>query len=246
MSKSSLPVISVITVALNAANTIGATLESVASQQGFHEFVEHIVVDGGSMDNTLEIIRQYPHVRWISEPDRGISDAFNKGMHLAQGQYLLYLNADDTLCDSRVLADVAKFAQTQQWPEWIVGDVNVKDVHGVIKPGRLGYAPSCWSLIFRDRIPHPATFVKRALLVEMNGFDLDFRLAMDYDLWARLCAAGCEVTYFKRPIAVFAEGGMTTTQRQRGRTEAAQIRQRLRNTPFKRLAGTLYDRLKRR
>jgi GT2 family glycosyltransferase len=101
-------------------------------------------------------------------------------------------------------------------------------------------------LIFRSRIPHPATFVKRTVLLKLGGFDLSYRLAMDYDLWARLCAAGYECSYYARLIAIFAQGGLTTTQRQQGNLEAAQIRQRLRNTPLKRVAGTLYDWLKRR
>jgi len=115
------PFFSVITISLNAEATIGPTLQSVAEQRGVDAMVEQWVVDGASQDGTLDIVRQFPHVRYISESDKGISDAFNKGMQLATGEYIIYLNCDDIFCDNRVLADLYQFIMAHDYPILIVG-----------------------------------------------------------------------------------------------------------------------------
>lgn len=86
---------SVVTVALNSESTIGDTLTSVRSQQ-FEDY-EHIIIDGASKDGTLDVVRsnQHSRLRWNSEPDGGLYDAMNKGLHMAQGDYVLFLNSDD-------------------------------------------------------------------------------------------------------------------------------------------------------
>ena len=97
------PLISVITIARNCAGTIEATIQSVLGQTWTP--LEYIIVDGGSTDGTVEIVRRFaPRLaRWVSEPDRGISDALNKGARLAQGDLLLFMNAGDTFVDATAL-----------------------------------------------------------------------------------------------------------------------------------------------
>lgn len=242
---SSPPLISVVTVALNAANTISRTLESVRAQNGVDGLVEHIVVDGCSSDGTLDIIRAAPHVRWISEPDNGISDAFNKGMLLARGEYLLYLNADDYLFDATVLRDVIEFIQTRQHPDWIVGDVVVASGDAtIVAARRFRLPPVRWSLFLRNRICHQAVFLKREVQLQAGGFDTRFRSAMDYDLWYRLCEEGYRPTYFRRLISVFTLGGVSSSQSPSALAEAAAVRARFRNTTLKRLIGRVYDQVK--
>ena len=238
------PMISVITIALNAAKTIGATLESVAIQEECVAQVEHIVVDGGSTDDTLDIVRDYPHVRYISEPDDGIADAFNKGMRLAQGQYLLYMNADDVLHDSTVLRDTLAFIHEHHLPDWVVGNYHVREQDGTIHPSQASFRPSCWSQIFRQRICHQSVFLKREVLLAVGGFDTDMVASMDYELWARLCLRGYHLKYYERPIAIYTEGGFSVRYRQIGDREKKAVQRRLRNTPLKKLAGSIYDRLK--
>jgi glycosyltransferase involved in cell wall biosynthesis len=184
--------LSVVTVSLNAAATIERTLASVALQQ-VHFGVEHICVDGGSTDNTREIIDRWAlrnsRVRRIYEPDKGIFDAMNKGLEAAQGEYVLFLNADDFLvaCNSLALALAGCVHGGTGNPELVVGDA----VMG--RGGRIGL----WR---HRRVPrllgrirglglypvHQAQFSKRILLEAVEGFDARLRLAADinqyYDL----------------------------------------------------------------
>lgn len=237
------PLITVITVCRNAEATIEATLKSVATQVGVNGLVEHLVIDGASQDNTLAIVRRYPAVRWISEPDEGISDAFNKGMHLASGQYLLYLNADDYLVDETVLSDVTAFILANDSPDWIAGDV-VAARDGDITFEQRRYPPSCWSLMLRNRVAHQSVFLKREIQMAVGGFDTRFKTSMDYDLFERLCARGIEPTYFPRIISVFSKHGLTSVTTPELVRETKEVAGRFRNNPLKRLVGHTYDRLR--
>lgn len=235
--------ISVITVCRNAEETIEDTLRSVAEQQNVDGLVEHIVVDGASQDGTLAIVKQFPAIRWISEPDEGISDAFNKGWRMAKGEYVLYLNADDYLYDPLVLADVVNFINKNQHPEWIVGDVLVSE-NGEIRVPPRGYAPSCWSLMFRNRICHQSVFLKRQAFQKVGDFDTHFKLTMDYDLWQRLCSNGYKLTYFPRIISIYSKEGLSSGEPPTFLREHREVVLRFRDTPLKRFVGTAYDRLK--
>lgn len=237
--------ISVITVCRNAEKTVEKTLQSVAMQETVGGLVEHIVVDGASGDDTLEIIKQFPDVRWISEPDEGISDAFNKGLHLADGEYVMYLNADDYLYDEKVLRDVLIFVNNNQKPDWIVGDIAASISGKIIIPPRR-YRPSCWSLMFRCRIGHPTVFLEQQALRAVGGFEERFKLAMDYDLWQRLCAHGYKPVHFPRIISVFSREGLTSSDSPILIQERQEIAGRFRDNPVKRLIGKAYDHLKGR
>ncbi len=242
-SKASDILISVITVCRNAQETIEATLQSVAMQENVQGHVEQVVVDGVSEDDTLEIVKRYPAVRWLSEPDEGISDAFNKGIHLARGEYTLYLNADDYLYDNTVLVDVMNFINSHRVPDWIVGDVAEakNDVYTI--PQRR-YPPSCWSLMLRNRIGHQSVFLKRETLLEVGGFETRFKTAMDYDLFERLCAQGYAPVYFPRVISVFSKEGLTSVSTPALVSETKEIAGRFRDNPLKRLVGHTYDQLR--
>lgn len=235
--------ISVVTVCRNAEATIETTLQSVAMQKNRADLLEHIVVDGASADNTLAIVKRYPGVRWISEPDDGIADAFNKGMHLARGQYVLYLNADDYLYDATVIDDVAAFVQSAAAPAWIVGDVLASRDGEITFPKRR-YPPSCWSLMLRNRINHQSMFLSRQVLLAAGGFEKRFKIAMDYDLFERLCATGIEPTYFPRIVSVFSEHGLSSVVSPALVSETREVAGRFRNNPVKRFIGHVYDQLR--
>ncbi len=169
--------ISIITVCLNAAKTIRKTIESVANQTVLP--FEYIIIDGGSTDGTLEIIKEYgsliTHV--ISEKDAGISDAFNKGIRLASGDLIGILNADDWLEDDtlRLVAENIK-----------EGDV----VHGKVQYWRgekKDYLAEGNHLLLGKEmtIHHPTVFVKKSVYDSLGGFKLDYRYAMDYELLLR-------------------------------------------------------------
>lgn len=237
--------ISVITACRNAGKTIEATLRSVAVQENVAGKVEHIVVDGASQDDTLAVVKQFPAVRWISEPDDGIADAFNKGARLAEGDYVMYLNADDHLYDQTVLHDVLNFIDDNQNPDWVVGDIAASVDGEIIIPPRR-YRPSCWSLMFRCRIGHPTVFLKRQALMETGGFEPRFKMAMDYDLWQRLCANEYRPVHFPRLISVFSHEGITSTESPALLQERQEVASRFRDNPVKSLIGSAYDHLKGR
>jgi glycosyltransferase involved in cell wall biosynthesis len=236
-------IISVITVCRNAEETIETTLRSVAAQENVAGQVEHIVIDGASQDGTLDIVKQFPATRWVSEPDDGISDAFNKGWRFAKGEYVLYLNADDYLYDSTVLSDSLDFINDNHHPDWIVGDVLVCENDEISVPPR-GYPPSCWSLIFRNRICHQSVFLKRRAFEEIGDFSNDFEMTMDYDLWQRLCSSGYDLVYFPRIVAVYSKEGLTSGAPPAMLREHREVALRFRDNPIKRIIGTVYDTLK--
>jgi glycosyltransferase involved in cell wall biosynthesis len=176
--------VSIITVSLNAATTIPDTLDSVAKQRATFG-IEHICVDGGSTDGTREIITAAAAVNdnlvLLFEPDRGLFDAMNKGLHLARGQYVLFLNADDFLVGTSSVADafsVIDFDST--WPDMIMGDVVMGHVN------RLGFwrmrrVPRWLPRFPRLGVhpPHQGNFINRQLLMRAEGFDSQQRLAAD-------------------------------------------------------------------
>lgn len=180
--------ISVVTICLNAQKHIAHQLKTVADQSW--QDVEHIVIDGGSTDNTLQIVRlaaEYnPKLHWISGPDGGISDAMNKGLVLATGEVVAFLHADDFYQDNDVLNSVAGIFAAQPQVEWLTGGVHyVNDTGHIVKR----YSVRRWSYqrILRGNILfHPATFVRKRVLEAVGGFDTRLRYTMDYDLWLRL------------------------------------------------------------
>lgn len=180
--------ISVITVCLNAGSHIEQALSSVASQS-WHN-VEHIVVDGGSTDNTLSLIRNAaelnPHLRLISGQDTGISDAMNKGLAMTTGDVVAFLHADDYYPDKRVLEMVAVIFSEKPELAWLTGGMHHVDTQGgIIRT----FPVRRWSycrLLRGNIIFHPATFARRQRLLDAGGFDTGLRYAMDYDLWLRL------------------------------------------------------------
>ena len=174
--------ISIITVSYNSAATIVETLKSVASQS--HDAVEHIVVDGASKDDTLAVVREHGrHVAKVqSEPDRGIYDAMNKGVGLANGDVVGFLNADDHYAHDEVLANVAR----------AFGDPRVGAVLGDVaffrpeQPQRLTrhyratrFAPK--RLAWGWMPPHPALFVRSEIFQRVGPFRTDYRIAGDFE-----------------------------------------------------------------
>lgn len=202
------PFFSVVTASLNNGNTIAHHLQSVRSQS--HESCEHIVIDGGSTDQTLSILRCYRslyNLRWISEPDRGIADALNKGVALATGRYLLVLQADDALLDGLVLSgahelvrnelfDIYSFPVIRERPE--LGPFNYRAIR---LPG--------W-YHFRHTIPHQGAFVHRRVFDKIGAFRTDFSIVMDYDFFYRAFQAGMKVKFEKMPIAIMGGCGVSS------------------------------------
>lgn len=177
--------ISIVTATYNSAATLRDTLESVLAQGGG---AEQIVIDGGSRDETLAIVASCPHiVKWISEPDRGIYDAMNKGIAMASGEVIGILNSDDFYADSRVLDRVAEvFADPRV--DSCYGDlkyVHPMDTSRVTrnwKSGAFSRAAFYWGWM----PPHPTFFVRRSVYEKFGRFNLELGSAADYELMLRL------------------------------------------------------------
>ena len=179
--------ISIVTVCFNAAETIADTLESVARQT--HPDVEHIVIDGASTDGTMDIVArcQARLARVVSEPDRGIYDAMNKGLALATGEIVTFLNADDVYANDGILAYGAQIMTDPAL------DACYADLIYVARdePTRVvrywksrPYEPG---LCLKGWMPaHPTFFVRKAVLDRHGGFDPAFKLQSDFDLMVRL------------------------------------------------------------
>ncbi|WP_198158561.1 glycosyltransferase family 2 protein [Sphingomonas hankookensis] len=221
--------ISVVTVCFNAAATIGDTLASVAAQHGVE--VEHIIIDGGSRDATMDVVRRYPHVAVaISEPDRGAYDAMNKGLARATGDYVGFLNADDFLCEPDALAAIAAAAGAIQ-ADAVIAGVTMVDGETPDKVQRYygirNYRP--WMLGFGHMPPHPTFYARTTLLGEAGGFDDRFRIAGDFDLILRLFRKGpLRLARVDRALVGFRHGGLSTDGLRAKATLNAEIERALR------------------
>ncbi|MFO1528422.1 MAG: glycosyltransferase family 2 protein [Kiritimatiellia bacterium] len=175
-------VFSILTAVRNAEAALPATLESVRRQT--YPRCEHVVVDGASSDGTPDLLRRAgsARLRWISEPDRGIAHAFNKGVEMAAGN-VLFLGAGDRLADDRVLADVAERLRGLPRPWVAYGDCRFEYPGGSVRLVRRNFSPAR----FRRYccLPHQATWVDRDLFRRYGLFDESFGIAMDYEHFAR-------------------------------------------------------------
>lgn len=176
--------ISLITVCYNAESTIGRTIESVIAQD--FKNIEYIIIDGDSTDNTIRCIGQYKnHVNlFLSEPDKGIYDAMNKGIDMATGDVVGMLNADDFFADNTVIRYVAD-AFVQHNPDVVYGDVDYVNNDGrVIRKWR---SKQYFTGIFNWgwMPPHPTFYCRREFFEKLGSYSLEFGSAADYELMLR-------------------------------------------------------------
>jgi GT2 family glycosyltransferase len=206
---------SIVTPCLNGEATIAQALESVRAQ-GYPD-VEHVVVDGGSTDRTMEIVRAGgEHVRSISEPDRGLSDAMNKGIAMARNDVVGWLNADDVYLPG-TLQRVAQEFERRPDALWVTGRCLIIDEHGHEIRRRITRYKD-WLLrrysfplfLTQNFVSSPATFVRREALLETGGFEERFRYSMDYDVWLKLARRSAPIVV-DEPLACFrmAEGSLS-------------------------------------
>jgi glycosyltransferase involved in cell wall biosynthesis len=183
--KFAVPLVTIITVVFNGEKHLEQTIQSVISQT--YNNVEYIIIDGGSTDGTVDIIRKYEEVidYWVNEPDAGISDAMNKGISLATGILINHLHAGDKFAADTTLSSVVSSYNSEGW-RWCFGNQLLRSP---IDNAIVGcFCPPKFSqklLHIVNTIPHPTVFSERALIEEVNGFDNNYKCAMDYHLWLR-------------------------------------------------------------
>lgn len=191
VSIDTLPKISIITPSLNQAGFIEQTIQSVLSQ-GYPK-LEYIVMDGGSTDHTLEILRQYDNqLIWNSEKDRGQSHALNKGLALSTGEIIGFINSDDCL-EPGALLKVGDFFATHTEADWLTGKCRTVDEQGYEIRKIVTYYKnillmfkSYKILLVVDYISQPATFWRKKIIDEIGNFDESNHYTMDYEYWLRI------------------------------------------------------------
>ncbi len=180
------PLVSIITPSYNQGRFLEQTIQSVLSQD--YPQLEYIIVDGGSTDGSVEIIRRYADrlAWWVSEPDQGQTDALNKGFSRARGEIFAWLNSDDTYLPGSISKAVA-FLTANPQVAMVYADANLVDENGQV----LGRFPSHQTDLSRllkgyVHIPQQTTFFRADLWRQVGPLDPSFKFAMDYDLWVRL------------------------------------------------------------
>lgn len=207
--------VSIVTVCFNSAATIEDTIRSVREQE--YEYVEHVIVDGGSTDGTQEIVGRYNGriKKFVSEPDRGIYDAMNKGLRLVKGDVVGFLNADDVYTSPTVIGDVVAAMRAGQ-AEGVYGDlvyVRRDDARRVVRYWQAGtYRPRAF---FEGWVPpHPTFFCRTSVYRALGGFDPVYRIAGDFELMLRFIEKnGIPVQYVPKPLVRMRAGGRANTVR---------------------------------
>ena len=242
--------VTLITVCFNSAATLSTAIDSVLSQKGVD--IEYIIVDGGSTDGTVEVVEEFSrnHLRrgyggqeerkdrkdgfefkWISERDRGMYDAINKGIKMATGDVVGILNADDVLASDDTLAHIASAFEQKESPvphspfpvpqriDALYADIRfVKEgetVEAVRNAETVRYCSAKrwrpWMFRFAAMVPHPSFYVRRECFKRLGGYSLDYRICADFELELRyLYLAKLRAAYLPECVVVMRMGGMST------------------------------------
>ena len=193
------PYFTVITASLDMGSTLTRTIESIKNQK-FQDY-EHIVIDGKSSDDTVEILESYSNaynLKWISEPDQGVPDAFNKALKLSTGKYIIAIQADDYLLDENVLENVYEIISAEKL------DIYSFPIIKELSPGKtkqVNPIKHLWWIRFRNIFPHQGIFVNRKLFDRIGCYDLKYTITEDYDFLYRALNAQSSVSFEKLSVA---------------------------------------------
>ena len=197
------PLVSIVTPSFNTGRFIGDAVRSVLSQD--YGNIEYIVMDGGSTDNTADVLRSYgPRVNWVSQKDGGQSDAINRGFAKAKGVIFGWLNSDDTYAPGAVTAAV-EYLWSHPEVDAVYGDANFIDAKGNLIAPCVHVEPFDEKrlLHYTDFIVQPTVFFRRSAFEAVGGVDTSLHWCMDYDLWLKMVAAGHKFAYLQRHQADF-------------------------------------------
>ncbi len=206
--------ISIITICLNDIDALKRTRESVITQTS--NDYEHVIVDGASSDGTVEYLKELAgSIKWISEPDRGIADAFNKGIGIAEGSLVLCLNAGDVFYDENVVKDIIE--------EWQNDPVDVLTCMVERADGQVMWCKDedYWN---RGLHAHQGVFVTREAYKQLGGYNIFLKSRMDYDLFLRMAKLNLSHRIVKRIIARFDTNGISQYDKRLSFTEAAGLK----------------------
>lgn len=219
------PKFSVITVTYNAAKTLEDTIQSVINQT--YKNVEYIIIDGKSTDGTLALIEEYrEHIHlWVSEPDKGLYDAMNKGIRLASGDYLCFLNAGDTFHENETLQMMVHSLPINPLPDVIYGETDIVDENGHFLSMRKKRAPEHldWRSFQQGMLVcHQAFFASRQL-AQKEAYDLQYRFSADFDWCIRIMKQAKTLHKVHLTVIDYLNEGMTTQNHQASLKERFRI-----------------------
>lgn len=226
------PAFTIVTCTWNSAATLADTLASVQRQTC--QDVEHVFVDGGSSDATLDMIAAYPgRKRLLRDVRGGISRAMNQGIAAASGEFIAHLHSDDYYAGDDVLALVAeRFAS--EGVDWVFGSIQVLKDGALVPPYPMRPFSYRAFAAGRASVPHPAVFIRRSAFQRVGTFDESLKYAMDIDLWLRLGRVARPATV-DRPLTVFRDhaGSVSSSNKIKARQEEFRVRRRyMRQAPL--------------
>jgi len=218
-TQSDKPLVSVITIVRNGAKTLEKTIQSVLKQT--YENIEYIIIDGDSTDNTLDIVRKYEGqiAYWQSEPDKGISDAFNKGISVSTGELVGIINSDDWYSENAIQAVVSEYLTTRNCI-----------LHGKLQYWEPGMKPIYIfsaddnMLKYCMTVNHPTVFVPKKVYEEIGLFQANLRIAMDYEILRRAKIMEKKFEFVDCVVANMQIGGISERKWLEGHREMTQIR----------------------
>lgn len=220
--------VSVVSVCYNNRDGLEKTWNSVQSQSS--QDWEWIVIDGASTDGTQGFLESVEDARlhWVSERDKGIYDAMNKGLERAGGDYVTFLNSGDVFGGPDVLAEVARAAQAQKMPDLCYGDAYEKTLEGsLLRKAALSHR-RVWYGMFTH---HQAMFYRRAF-VDIQRYPTHYKIGGDYAFTAQILARGGRACYLPEPLCVFEKGGLSERAAATGRADVWRVQKEILRMPF--------------
>lgn len=235
------PLISVITVCRNAEEFLKHCMRSVL-EQDFDDF-EYVLVDGGSTDETVNIIRRHESglAYWHSRPDRGLAHAFNQAVEHSRGRWLLFLNSDDYFVDRTALSRMSgSLAEHKKSADVVFGQVQLVTREENPRPILLAGKPWNWDEFRRqDTIPHQGAFTNRDLFERVGPFSEDFKIVVDYEHYLRV-GSSLSTVFVPETVACMRTDGMTRSMLSRTLREMSLAQRRHKVWPGAWMADALY------
>ena len=191
------PLVSFVTPSYNTLKYIKDTINSIHSQ--FYPNLQHIIMDGGSDDGTVEYVKSLDDITFISKKDKGQSNAINKAFDLCEGEIIGWLNSDDT-SNPGAIDYVVKYFRTHPEIEYIHSDVNIIDEKGVLKGRAIGSELTLEKILFKNPVKQPALFMRKSLLDKLGRLREDLHYVMDMEFWLRISVNNIKGAYISDEV----------------------------------------------
>jgi glycosyltransferase involved in cell wall biosynthesis len=189
-NNNSFPLVSIVTPSYNSMPYMKATIDSVVIQN--YPNIEHIIIDGGSTDGTIDVLKTYPKINWVSEQDNGQSHALNKGFNLAKGEIIGWLNSDDTY-EPNVVSESVSYLLENEDVDILGSHVNIIDDNDKIIGVSLTEPYNLIKLLNNNVIKQPTVFMRRRVIDELKGVNEELHYVMDWEFWLRAGLSGFKI-----------------------------------------------------